>query len=155
MSNPEDLGAIERAWLDTYTTLVTFLATQSRLPRENLPINDPEFGQERRLGSWVRYQRRRFERQIMPPWQADLLASAIPGMIWTPHDDAWRRSFHELIRFVTENDRMPRYRPDGTEKRLAAWAYKMRYQARQGFLSAEREAVLRRAPFRILERRGS
>jgi len=151
MSNPEDLGAIERAWLDTYTKLVTFLATQSRLPRENLTNSDPALRQERVLGSWVRYQRRRFERGIMPPWQADLLASAIPGMTWTPHDDSWRRSLHELIRFVTDNARMPRYRSnDAAEKRLAAWTYKMRYQVRHGFLSAEREAVLRRAPFRIL-----
>ena len=151
MSNPEYLGAIERAWLDTYTTLVTFLATQSRLPRENLSNSDPALRQERVLGSWVRYQRRRFERGIMPPWQAGLLASAIPGMTWTPHDDSWRRSLHELIQFVTDNARMPRYRSvDTAEKRLAAWVYKMRHLCRLGSLAAEREAALRRAPFRIL-----
>lgn len=151
MSNPEDLGAIERAWLDTYTTLVTFLATQSRLPRENLTNSHPVLRQERVLGSWVRYQRRRFERDIMPPWQADLLASAIPGMAWTPHDDSWRRSLHELIQFVTDNARIPRYRSDDdAEKRLAAWVYKMRHLRRRGSLSAEREAALRRASFRIL-----
>jgi hypothetical protein len=151
MSNPEDLGSIERAWLDTYTTLVTFLATQSRLPRENLANSDPALGQERVLGSWVRYQRRRFGRGIMPPWQADLLASAIPGMTWTPHDDSWRRSLHELIQFVSDTARMPRYRSDdAAEKRLAAWVYKMRHLSRLGSLSAEREAALRRAPFRIL-----
>ena len=151
MSNPEDLGAIERAWLDTYTTLVTFLATQSRVPRENLTNSDPALRQERVLGSWVRYQRRRFERGIMPPWQADLLASAIPGMTWTPHDDSWRRSLHELIRFVTDNARMPRYRSnDAAEKRLAAWVYKMRHLERLGSLPSERAAAIRCAPFRIL-----
>ncbi len=151
MSNPEDLGAIERAWLDTYTTLITFVAKQSRLPRENLTNTDPDFRQERVLGSWVRYQRRRFERGIMPPWQADLLASSIPGMTWTPHDDSWRRSLHELIHFVTDNDRMPRFRSAvATEKRLAAWVYKMRHLRRLGSLPAQREAALRRAPFRIL-----
>jgi hypothetical protein len=151
MSNPEDLGAIERAWLDTYTALITFLAIESRLPRENVTASDPAANQERVLGSWVRYQRRRFERNIMPSWQADLLASAIPAMTWSPYDDTWRRSLHELIRFVTDSGLMPRYRSgDDAEQRLAAWVYKMRHLYRRGLLPTEREAAIRRAPFRIL-----
>ena len=56
-----------------------------------------------------------------------------------------------MIQYVADNAQMPRYRSDdAAEKRLAAWVYKMRHLERLGSLPAEREAAIRRAPFRIL-----
>lgn len=105
---------------------------------------------EARLGSWVRYQRRRLTREIMPAWQLTLLAD-IHQMSWKPAGENWMARLGRLRAFLHTEKRMPRYRSsDPTERALAAWVHKQRYLHRRGKLPANRVTALRQLPFKVL-----
>jgi hypothetical protein len=121
-----------------------------RMPHEvAAPTGDVEAA-ERRLGGWVRYQRRRNDRGLLPAWQRELLGQ-IPEFSWDPLGDQWDDWLTKLRRFLAEERRMPRYRTNSTsEKALAAWVHKQRFFHRQGSLAADRVTALRSLPFRIV-----
>lgn len=131
--------------MERYQELLAFLDENGRMPKES--GGTPA---EVRLGSWVRYQRRRFTREIMPTWQLTLLAE-INELAWNPSGEKWIARLARLRAFLHIEKRMPRYRSsDPTERALAAWVHKQRYLHRRGKLPANRVAALRRLPFRIL-----
>jgi len=121
-----------------------------RMPREVANPVDAAEMEERRLGGWVRYQRRREERGLLPAWQRELL-DQMPEFSWDPLGDQWDEWLEKLQTFLKEERRMPRYRTNNTgERALAAWVHKQRFFFRQGSLTPARVAALRSLPFRIV-----
>lgn len=75
-------------WIGRYGDLVRFIARTDRLPSEVAKPVDGGEKYERRLGGWVRYQRRRQERGLIAPWQREHL-DAVPAFTWDPLGDQW------------------------------------------------------------------
>jgi hypothetical protein len=121
-----------------------------RMPREVANPLDGREETEKQLGGWVRYQRRRAERGLLPAWQFQLL-DKMPEFSWDPLGDQWDEWFEKLRSFLDLESRVPRYRADEPEeKALAAWVHKQRHFHRQGTLAPDRAAALRELPFRIV-----
>jgi len=142
-------GRLEERWLDRYQQLLVFQADTARLPRES-SRDERHSVDEARVASWMRYQRRRAERGIMPSWQRVLLEQ-IPGYSWGPSNDQWERQYEELHEFLNAEERLPRYRSTDTrERELGAWVSKQRYLHRRRRLLPERVEALCQLPFRIV-----
>lgn len=143
---PQPLNRRELAWLARWRELAAFLDEHERVPHES----DAARERERSLAGWLRYQRRRAQRGVMPPWQRALLQQA-PLFEWDPAADRWWAQHSQLKRFLETERRMPRYRTtDEAERAIAAWVHKQRYFYRRGQLGAYRVEALRRLPFRIV-----
>jgi len=135
---------LERRWMANYEELRSFRATKGKLPLE------AGVGSEATLGGWLRNQRRRRKRGLMPAWQAELL-QRIPGFVWELAARAWWDKLELLRAFLEQERRVPRYRSvDAGERELAAWVHKQRHHFRHGRLRPERVAALRRLPFKIV-----
>jgi len=119
------------------------------MPREIFCPEGDEV-EESRLAGWVRYQRRREDRGVMPAWQRQLLGQVL-GFSFDPLEAQWEATCAELAAFLAAKGRVPRYRTsDESERALAAWVHKQRHLYRRGELPAQRVEALRRLPFRIL-----
>ena len=137
-------------WIGRYGDLVRFIARTGRLPSEVAKPVDGGEKYERRLGGWVRYQRRRQERGLIVRWQRELL-DAVPEFTWDPLGDQWDIWMDMLRDFLDREGRVPRYRTsDAGERALAAWLHKQRHIHGKGLLSSSRVAALRSVSFRIL-----
>lgn len=143
---PLSLDRREAAWLSRWTNLASFVSEHGHVPTESSSGSD----WERRLAGWLRYQRRRAQRGVMPLWQRALLEQ-VPQFEWDPAGDRWWAQYARLRRFLESERCMPRYRASNRDERaLAAWVHKQRYLHRRDQLSAHRVAALRRLPFRIV-----
>jgi hypothetical protein len=138
------------AWIGRYSDLVRFVARSERLPSEVAKPVDGVEEDERRLGGWVRYQRRRNDRGLIPAWQRELL-DGLPGFTWDPLGDQWD-GWMELLRdFLDREQRIPRYRSkDAGERALAAWVHKQRHIYGKGALPPSRVTAMRSLSFKIL-----
>jgi hypothetical protein len=148
-----DTGSQKRTeqWAERYQELLEYVALHRSMPQEKALRGDSaDGGSEYRLAGWVRYQRRRFERGLMPAWQRRLLQQ-VPGFVWDPMGESWRHQLRLMHSLLKVGGHIPRYRSsDPHERALAAWVDKQRHLHRRGELSAERVAALRQLPFKIL-----
>jgi hypothetical protein len=137
-------------WIQRYSELVRFTALRGGLPRELVQPQGPEEVAEQRLGGWVRYQRRREERGMLPAWQRELLEQ-LPEFTWDPLGDQWDQWLEQLRTFLETERRVPRYRTEQTvERALAAWVHKQRFLYKREALTPYRAEALRSLPFKIL-----
>ena len=148
-SSPARPNRTELRWNARYREFLKHLAAVGSMPRETdlvRSVSSVEF----RLAGWVRYQRRRYRRGLMPLWQFVLL-DEVQQFEWEPLDDSWAWHIDELRSFLDSENRMPRYRShEPGERALGAWVHKQRHLYQRQALSADRVAFLRQLPFKIL-----
>ncbi|RNE59357.1 hypothetical protein EEJ31_09975 [Cryobacterium tepidiphilum] len=143
------LGKLDEHWLDEFANLERHVELRGAMPRESKNQTSQVSG-EARLAGWVRYQRRRAVRGILPDWQRELLEQ-ITGFLWDPSNENWSRHLATLTAFLEREGRVPRYRSSNAEeRRLAAWVHKQRHLHGRGELHQVRVDALRRLPFRIV-----
>ena len=120
------------------------------MPREiAAPVGEGQI-EESRLAGWLRYQRRREQRDVLPAWQRELLEQ-VPGFSWAPLGNQWDQWWEQLRVFLAQERRMPRYRSTpAAERALAAWVDKQRLSFRRGTLAAERVVALRSLSYKIV-----
>ena len=138
-------------WMKRYGAVVRHQARTGSMPHEFAsPTGDKEREEENKMAGWVRFQRRRADRGVMPVWERELLEQ-LPGFSWDPLGEQWDRWCGLLNTFLITEGRMPRYRSlSPSEKALAAWVHKQRHLFRAGSLSVERVASLRSLPYKIV-----
>ena len=142
-------GRREVLWVERYGDLMQHTSVMVSMPREIANPASDEVA-ENGLAGWVRYQRRREQRRVMPAWQRHLLTQ-VPGFFWDPLEDQWEITCAELAQFLTNENRMPRYRTTiESERALAAWVHKQRHLYRREVLPAQRVAALQAMPFRVV-----
>jgi hypothetical protein len=143
------IGRSQERWFHNFRQLVSFQVKTGRLPRESGRDGTLLVG-EAGMASWMRYQRRRAQRGIMPPWQQVLLEQ-LPGFSWDPAAELWEGQYSRLRAFLEAERRVPRYRSvEPGERELAAWVSKQRHLHRRHTLDPQRVELLRRLPFRIV-----
>jgi hypothetical protein len=136
-------------WHLRYSELVEHLAATGAMPRETGPAGTIS-SDEASLASWVRYQRRRFKRQLMLESEEACL-EAIPQFVWDPGNESWFSHREALAFFLDHEHRVPRARSvDLAEAALGAWVHKQRHLHRREALARDRVDSLARLPFRIL-----
>jgi hypothetical protein len=137
-------------WITRYAALVRYEARTGSMPREiACPVGEAQV-EERRLAGWLRYQRRRKERDVLPTWQRELLEQ-VPGFSWDPLGDQWDQWREQVRVFLIQERRMPKYRStSASERALAAWVDKQRLSFRRGTLAAERVIALRSLTYKIV-----
>jgi hypothetical protein len=114
-----------------------FISGNGRLPRAG-GVDRDAF--ERRLGTWLRTQRR--ERERRSDHQRQLL-EALPGFAWQPREAHWDRRMSDYREFVSEHHREPSTRSENKyERHLARWVTRQRAARRCGALSTRRAAQL-------------
>jgi hypothetical protein len=140
-------GSRDVQWVKRYGDLVHHAQLTSKMPVER---SDAGGSDENRLAGWVRYQRRRHERGILPDWQLALLQQ-IERFTLSPHSELWAEQYRELAKFIADHGSLPRYRSvDLTERALAAWVHKQRHLYRYGHLLLDRFEALRALPIRVV-----
>lgn len=137
-------------WITRYAAIVRYEARTGSMPREIAsPVGEGQV-EESRLAGWLRYQRRREERDVLSTWQRELLEQ-VPGFSWDPLGDQWDQWREQLRVFLIQERRMPKYRStSASERALAAWVDKQRLSFRRGTLAAERVVALRSLSYRIV-----
>lgn len=110
-------------WQHFYKAVQDFYMLNGRLPT----ASDGEF--EQKLATWLDSQSTVHRSGALPAIKVTLM-----GMIqgWdgatrrTTHDDRWRQRLDELVAFVAETKRMPRYKRDSSEHEhsLRVWLHK-------------------------------
>lgn len=139
------------AWVTTLLDVDTFITIHGEIPRENNRRTQDK--EERRLASWLRYQRRRGVEGQLCTYQR-LSLEATEGFMWAPGDTAWDNQFDAYKNFLELERRVPRYRSASpTERQLAAWAAKQRLAHTRGRLDESRIDRLNTLSIRILPTR--
>jgi len=135
-------------WLQTLAVLEAFIVRETRWPRENRRLDRAAISAlERRLAIWVRTQRTAVGRGVRCEYQIRRLA-CIPGFHLHPLDDRWHQHVSDYRTFTDTWRRPPLVRSvDEAESRLAAFAAKQRFNFRNGRLSPDRIAALKRLEF--------
>jgi hypothetical protein len=143
-------GSRGMPWIKRYGALARFQARTGSMPHEIAsPVGKTQID-ESRLAGWLRYQRRREERKVLPEWQRELLEQ-VPGFSWDLLGDQWDHWWGLLQVFLAREHRIPKYRSSCTaERNLAAWVHKQRHLFRRGELRAERVSALRALSFKIV-----
>lgn len=127
-ASPEKANGNQVRWEAAFTSLTRFLAESGRLPA--LRAEDPD---ERRLASWLRYQR-----MHASPARAEALDSAIPDWRRTVPDLKWEAHLESVAAFTATHGRHPSAgSSDRQEQLLGYWLVKQRQVA-----SPERAARL-------------
>ena len=137
-------------WITRYAALVRYQARTGFMPREiAAPVGEWQI-EESWLAGWLRYQRRREQRDVLPAWQRELLEQ-VPGFSWAPLGEQWDQWREQLRVFLAQERRMPKYRSmSAAERALAAWVDKQRLSFRRGTLAAERVIALRSLLYKIV-----
>lgn len=132
-----------RAWQATAAAVGLHVARSGEYPSASSP--DPEI---RRLGTWLRTQRRAQRSGRLDADRETWLELNLP--YWTsPGTEAWYGTAERVAEFLVEHGRMPRAEAapgggagggafDGGERSLARWVRTQRSAARAGRLDAER-----------------
>jgi hypothetical protein len=142
-------GRDPQEWVARYGDLVSWIRDHDEMPREQTGGTSEDLF-EAHLGGWVRYQRRRFVRGNLPGWQRVLLEQ-VKLFSFDPFADLWIEQVDALREFLVSHRRVPRARSDDpVERALGAWVHKQRHLYRSRRLSADRIAVLRQLPIRIV-----
>ncbi|WP_350348530.1 helicase associated domain-containing protein [Agromyces sp. G08B096] len=98
----------------------------------------------RRLGTWLRTQRRAHDAGRLSDDRRTWLDLNLP--YWrSPSAESWYLVAESLARFRTEQRRLPRSSGDASERRLARWLRDQRAAAAAGRLEAEQSAWLEQA----------
>ena len=147
-SMPSQTPARVFQWLQTLAELEAFIAGENRWPRENRRLDRAAISAvERRLAIWVRTQRTAVGWGARCEYQIRRLA-CIPGFHLHPLDDRWHQHVSDYRTFTDTWRRPPLVRSvDEAESRLAAFATKQRFNFRNGRLSPDRIAALKRLEF--------
>ena len=145
---PPQMPARVIQWLQTLAELEAFIAGENRWPRENRRLDRAAISAlERRLAIWVRTQRTAVGWGARCEYQIRRLA-CIPGFHLHPLDDRWHQHVSDYRTFTDTWRRPPLVRSvDEAERRLAAFAAKQRFTFRNGRLSPDRIAALKRLEF--------
>ena len=145
---PPQMPARVIQWLHTLAELEAFIAGENRWPRENRRLDRAAISAlERRLAIWVRTQRTAVGWGARCEYQIRRLA-CIPGFHLHPLDDRWHQHVSDYGTFTDTWRRPPLVRSvDEAESRLAAFATKQRFNFRNGRLSPDRIAALKRLEF--------
>lgn len=145
---PPQMPARVIQWLQTLAELEAFIAGENRWPRENRRLDRAAISAlEHRLAIWVRTQRTAVGWGARCEYQIRRLA-CIPGFHLHPLDDRWHQHVSDYGTFTDTWRRPPLVRSvDEAESRLAAFAAKQRFNFRNGRLSPDRIAALKRLEF--------
>ncbi|WBM79124.1 Helicase associated domain protein [Cryobacterium breve] len=136
------------AWIRNTEALSTFVARESRMPRENRRLpNSAISADEKSLVNRVRNQRRAFTAGRLCTYQVRRL-QCIPGFSFKPLDDAWHTSYTAYVQFTRTHRDAPKLRSaDPAERALAGWAAKNRMAYHDGRLTPARTALLNDVEF--------
>lgn len=129
-------------WQHNYKAAQDFYKLNGRLPKA-----DDDVAAEHKLVAWLGTQRAAHRSGALPAIKVTLMG-VIPDWERTVHhttlDDRWRKRLDELVTFVAEAGRMPRYRRYSSEHEhaLGVWLHTQHQRRGESRLSAWRLVAL-------------
>ena len=134
-------GARQLSWVGKLHTYEEFTRQHGRAPRENTRNREALPAEERRMGEWARYQRRRGE-HLCSFQKARLEMS--PAFQWDPQEAAWDAQFNACVKHATRCGRLPILNSaDPVEFASARWLGRQLRQLKLGTLRLGRAERIR------------
>lgn len=124
---------INRRWIENYRKFSVFCRMKKRLP------GSQEKYYSFNIGGWLQYQRKSYDKGIMPLWQYKAL-SAVESK-WECHERIrrWKAHFAEFKEWIKNHDSPPSlFGKTNAEKKLFYWVKRQREFFQKGRLDKER-----------------
>lgn len=130
-------------WIRNVYHVEAFSEEFGRFPRENNRLPPEEIGgEERRLVTWLRAQRKLSLHSGHCSYQRDRL-DVLPGFTESPLEERWTDNFEAYREFLQAHGIVPILSSDdAAERHLASWAAKQRHRKRAGKLPTDRVQIL-------------
>lgn len=129
------------SWMDKLEEVRAFVDREGRFPRTDLGETD-----ERSLGRWLSYQRKRARQGTEHPPRLEALDENLPGWRGVDPETAWSDRAQAVAEFHNREGRWPSTVAKGSgEKSLGVWLANQRTRLRKDMLRPDRRAFLDKA----------
>lgn len=124
---------IYRRWIENYRKFSVFCRMKKRLP-----VSQEKY-YSFNIGGWLQYQRKSYDKGIMPLWQYKALAAVESKWECKEQTRRWKAHFEEFKKRIKNHDSPPSlFGKTNAEKKLFYWVKRQREFHSKGRLDKER-----------------
>ena len=131
-----DIDIRESRWLENYELLKEYIKIEGRLPKELTVYKGVK------LGMWLKYQRKAYDKGILSSEREDLLTSVGVKLDIDIRESRWLENYELLKEYIEIEERLPKELTVYKGVKLGMWLNTQKQAYKRGNLSSDKENLL-------------